>query len=101
MKNKLINNNKGETLVETLFSILIITLSAVIFATMSVTASQLDNRSEKAKENLNSHMIAAEEQTGTGTQGKLIIKSSDGTVLDDKNVLFYGNDGIYSFKAEQ
>ncbi|NCB62073.1 MAG: hypothetical protein EOM52_00415 [Clostridia bacterium] len=56
---------KGETLAETVASILIIALASVIFATMALSATRLNAAANTADQAFYAELSAAETQTGT------------------------------------
>lgn len=99
-------DNGGETLVEVLASILIVTLSiALLFSTILASIS-IDRKARAAEKVFNTSLEKAEEQTTEVTvidnKVKIETKKLDGTLVTppDKaevSVNFYGGKGAWSF----
>lgn len=63
-------SNKGETLTETLVSLIIMTLASIILATLLVSSSRIIGRAKEYDEALNNELNAAE--LGTGSSSGLV-----------------------------
>lgn len=98
-KNRL---NAGETLIETLAAILLITLSGIMFLQVTTSSTQLSQKAREMDVKYEQALSAAEEQ-------KTVLKS--GTVIVDGKsyeVVFYSgedsggslNDVLVSYSAE-
>ena len=73
-----LRNCAGETLIETLVSILIVTLASVVLVQMVVTGCQIDTESGKADKMFSSLLAEAEgEETSKGS-GTVTISGTNG-----------------------
>ncbi|MDD4844931.1 MAG: hypothetical protein PHU31_11490 [Anaerotignum sp.] len=100
MKEKL--GTKGETIIETLVAILILTVSAMLLAEVSAAAVRMNQKIEDVDKNYRDELAVVEKQDAS-FKGEITIKRlSDGhTYTYDVN--FFGNEGdltSYQAKAE-
>lgn len=91
-------SQRGETLVETLASILIAALSVALLFTCVTASVQMHRISRRADEGYYDALSAAETQTGTALPGTAELTGSGGTV--DLNIRLYGGEGMYAYSAE-
>lgn len=94
---KKLKQKKGETLVETLFSMLIAVLSMGILCMAVMTATNLNMQTREMDEKYNSELRAVESLEGDNEVKVLTItfKSEDGSILHESTtaeVTMYGGD---------
>lgn len=93
-------NNKGETLIETLVAILILTISAMLLAGMSATAIRINRSTEVVDATYRTEVVATEKREN-GRTGKITIAEGVGGKTYDYNVDYFGiKDGLTSYKAK-
>lgn len=98
-------DNKGETLVEVLASILIGALSVALLFSTVLASINIDRKAKAADEVFSESLIGAEEQTTavgvTDNKVKVEVKKTDGSISPgtdkDVTVNFYGGKGAWSF----
>ncbi len=73
-----LKNCAGETLIETLISILIVTLASVVLVQMVITGCQIDVESGKADKMFSSALAAAEGEKTSRGSGTVTIGGADG-----------------------
>lgn len=108
MRNKL-RDDRGETLIEVLASILICTLSVSLLFGAIMTSSGIDSRTQALDEQYYQDLTRAERQwAGAGTDPgdvytapaavTVTVKSGEGNVRDvTSKVNFYGSDRLLSY----
>jgi hypothetical protein len=100
MKKKL--GTKGETLIETLVAIIILTVSAMLLAVVTATSVRMNQKIEDVDKNYRDE-LAVVEKRDTSFEGKITIQRlSDGHSYT-YDVNFFGNEGdltSYQAKAE-
>ena len=109
MTGRKLNDNRGETLVEMLASILIAALSVAVLFTCCTAAVEMGKETRAADEAYYGYLSAAE------GQGKVLVKDENGNDISSTtgqvnvdgnsaeiivNVKLYGGDGMYSYKKE-
>ncbi len=88
---------KGETILETLVAILIITFSSIMLVNLTLTATKINKVVEQEDSQFREDLMVAE-QALTGTNGEVTIESDGSTYTYD--VEYYGkDDGLYSYRA--
>lgn len=88
MRRKLARRS-GETLIETLVSVLIVTLASIVLVQAVLTSVQIGSSSGSADKAFSSALTAAEEQKSPAGSGTVTL-SKDGTVYDSAKVQYYG-----------
>ncbi len=91
----------GETMVETLVTMLIIGLSAVLFLTMVGAAGKIFRKAEKGYNELYGKIAEADVQEGAlpdgGGVGTITVKGEGALSTDNFTVDWYGNDYVRSY----
>ena len=88
--------SKGETLVETLVAILIITFSAIILINMTIASTNINRKVESSDANFRDELAAAEGLQNPA-KGQIAVKSESGTYK--YSVEYYGKeDGLRSYR---
>ena len=88
--------SKGETLVETLVAIVIITFSAIILVNMTIASTNINRKVESSDTNFRDELAAAEGLQNLA-KGQITVKSESGTYK--YSVEYYGKeDGLRSYR---
>lgn len=88
---------KGETILETLFAILIITFSSIMLVNVTLTATRINKVIEQEDTEFREDLMEAEKAV-TGTNGEVKITSNESNYTYD--VEYFGkDDGLYSYRA--
>lgn len=89
---------KGETLIETLVAILILTISAMVLAEMTATSVRINRSVENIDAEYRTNLAAVENRTSP-EDGTISIKSGEKTFSYE--VEYYGKvDGLTSYKLK-
>lgn len=83
-----LKNRSGETLIETLVSILIVTLASVVLVQMVITSVQISSKSGSADKDFSAALTAAEEESTKIGQGTVTITGNGNTYSASVN--YYG-----------
>jgi type II secretory pathway pseudopilin PulG len=86
---------RGESLVESMVSILIFTLSSVLFFTMVTSATRINQTVKESDQALQTQRLAMEGRTESTTTGTVTITTSNGSTLVDVKVV--GENGVYAY----
>lgn len=96
MRNTHKRASKGETLVETLVAIVIITFSAIILVNMTIASTNINRKVESSDTNFREELAAAEGLQNPA-KGQITAKSESGTYR--YSVEYYGKeDGLRSYR---
>lgn len=93
-----LKSQRGETLVETMASIIIAVLSVALLFTCVMAGAQIDRMAQDADVAYYADLTAAEMQMGEGKSGKVTIIGSGTTEIPIS--LYggaYGGEGMYSY----
>lgn len=94
-----LKSQRGETLVETMASIVIAALSVALLFTCVVTSVQLDHMAKRMDEAYYKALTAAETQTADeehpAKSGK--VKIAGGSTWEELDVSLYGGEGMYAY----
>lgn len=95
-----LKSQRGETLVETMASILIAALSVALLFTCVMVSTQIDRMGQKADEAYYKALTAAETQTADADcpekNGRVIIAGQSG-VKEVLDITLYGGEGMYAY----
>lgn len=101
-----LRNNKGETLVEVLASIVIATLSVALLFSYIMASSDMDKTAREADEPYYAALSAAEAREASGQPARVAITKERPTdavpspsPAVTQNVTIYGKDGVFSYKV--
>lgn len=98
MKKKVKRVNSGETLVETLLAILIISLVSIAFFSSAIAAANINKKVGDADRELQKELMIAEEGNGN-RDGIVTVETDEGNF--DYNVKFSGdNSKLASYKLK-
>ena len=83
---KKLRGKAGESLVETLCSILIFTLASVAMYSMVMASNSINAKAKEADQNLRDQMIVVEKAEGNGVPGHVVmtIDSGDNVPVQDR-----------------
>lgn len=100
---KKLRNNRGETLVEVLASILIASLSVALLFGCVMASSNMDREARELDEKHYNALTAAEGQTGPAVGNSEVTITNDAITgllekTQDVSVGIYGGEGLYSYK---
>lgn len=95
---KKIRDDRGETLVEVLASILIASLSVALLFGCVMASSNMDRDAKKLDGEHYAALTAAEVQSGEGTSGQVKVKNPNNGAEKDLDIKIYGASGLYSYK---
>lgn len=99
---KKLRENRGETLVEVLASILIASLSVALLFGCVMASSNMDRDARKLDAEHYKYLSEAEAQSGAGTSAKVTVTNDAVTDLTAKtkevSVNIYGGAKMYSYK---
>ena len=95
---KKLRNDRGETLVEVLASILIAALSVGLLFGCVMASSRMDSQARELDAEHYAALTAAELRLGTGVSGTVRIRNSDNGMEKSLSVKIYGGPGLYSYK---
>lgn len=102
MKRLKLRSERGETLVEVLASILIVSLSVMMVAGSVMASSRVDVETEKLDKKHYEALTNAETHGGDEMTGMTVtIKGSAGTVPVTPDITIYGNAGAGMFSYER
>lgn len=87
-----LKSQRGETLVETMASIVIAALSVALLFTCVMAASQINRMAREADEAYYADLTAAETQAAVAKSGTIKISEKP------FDISLYGGEGMYSFK---
>ncbi len=87
-----LQSRRGETMVEMLVSMMILTLTICLLVTMIVVSYQFDRQAREADNKFKEDLAAAENFTGAHTSGKIILKPDGGPSVEI-DVEIYSKDG--------
>lgn len=88
---------KGETILETLIAILIITFSSVMLVNLTLTATRMNKDTEQEDNKFREDLMDAE-KAESGTNGDVTISSGGSSYT--YQVEYFGKDnGLYSYRA--
>ncbi len=84
---KKLNSNRGETLIESLVSVIIVSLATLLFVSLITAASNLNSRQKEADSKFYASMAKVESLAGTDRDGKersidVTIKNEVGITLE-------------------
>ena len=96
---KTLRNDRGETLVEALASILIATLSILVLFTGLAVAFQMNQAARRTDETFYQRLNAAERQTEAVAQGQVKVELG-GAAPVTFDVDVFGGEGLYSYKSK-
>lgn len=106
MKQKL-RNNRGETLVEVMASILISALSVALLFSCVAASFDMDKDAKELDKNHYKYLSAAETKDGTSSEGgaaksgELTIQNTAGAGLSGQvDILLYGGGGMWSYELK-
>ncbi len=100
IKRKLLGDQRGETLIETLAAIVICTLATVVLLSATVTAVNLNKQANDLGQVLQQEQQAAELSRGTTSVGTVTIKGT-GTALGQKaeyDIDYYGGEHLRAYR---
>lgn len=98
-----LNDNRGETLVEMLASILIAALAVALLFTCCMASVQMGRQARAADERYYENLSAAEKRGEplVGDAEVIVAKADEPTVTQPVDVSLYGGDGMYSYQWEK
>lgn len=94
-----IKEKRGETLLETLASILIFTFSSIVMLTMLSAAVRLNQRAKEADRVHASQMLTAEMAEAPSTAQGTVLFTVNGTAQPVPVELYRAEEGLYSYFA--
>lgn len=90
-----LKSQRGETLVETMASIVIAALSVALLFTCVMAASQINRMAQEADEAYYKALTAAETQAAAAKSGKMEISEKE------FDISLYGGEGLYSYALKE
>lgn len=104
-----LKNKRGETLVETLFAILIFTFASVTMYSMITSAVSITNQTKNAEEANQAQLIVAEQAQGEGKSASISLTLTETPVGDTEQrlgevaVKIYGgeNGELYAYYVDR
>lgn len=90
------NDNRGETLVELLASILIAALSVAVLFTCCTAAVEMGREARAADEAYYQYLSAAEGRTEPAEEGSVKVEGNSGGI--EVAIEIYGGGGMYSYQ---
>lgn len=98
---KKLRNNRGETLVEVMASIVIAALSVALLFSCAMASSNMDRNARDVDGKYYQALSAAEGRDGTAlSSGKVEIKNTDSDVQSDITISIHGGEGLYSYRED-
>lgn len=98
---KKLRNNRGETLVEVMASIVIAALSVALLFSCAMASSNMDRNAQDVDGKYYQALSAAEGRDGTAlSSGKVEIKNTDSDVQSDITISIHGGEGLYSYRED-
>lgn len=102
MKRLKLRSERGETLVEVLASVLIVTLSVMMLVGSVMASSRVDVETEKLDKKHYKALTSAETHGGDEMTGMTVtIKGSAGTVTPDITIYGDAGAGMYSYVRKE
>lgn len=97
-----LRNNRGETLVEVMASIVIAALSVALLFSCAMASSNMDRNARDVDGKYYQALSAAEGRDGTALgSGKVTIQNQDdSTKKSEPTVNIYGGEGLYSYRED-
>lgn len=98
-----LKDNRGETLVEMLASILIAALAVALLFTCCMASVQMGGQARAADERYYDNLSAAEKREAplSGDAKVIVAKTDEPTVTQPVDVSLYGGDGMYSYQWKE
>lgn len=95
-----LDDNRGETLVEMLASILIAALAVALLFTCCMASVQMGGQARAADKRYYENLSAAEKRGEplSGDAEVIVAKTDEPTVTQPVDVSLYGGDGMYSYQ---
>lgn len=91
-----LKDNRGETLVEMLASILIAALAVALLFTCCMASVQMGGQARAADKRYYENLSAAESRTKTEGNGQVNVAGNGNSV--EVQIQLYGGDGMYSYQ---
>lgn len=91
-----LKDNRGETLVEMLASILIAALAVALLFTCCMASVQMGRQARAADKRYYENLSAAESRTKTEGNGQVNVAGNGNSV--EVQIQLYGGDGMYSYQ---
>ena len=88
--------NRGETLIETLIAVLILTFSSIMFLNMTLSSVKINSASQQKDAEFREDLMEAEKEE-TGRIGKITIKTDQSSYSYQVEYYGKGNDGMISY----
>lgn len=97
-----LRDNKGETIVEVLISIVVASLSVAFLFSCIITSSNMEKDAKEADKEFYTALSGAEERKTELTEGNVEITLELSTpVHTDVPISIYGDDGVYSYDKKE
>ena len=102
---KKLRSRAGESLVESLAAILVVTMASIVMYSMVTAAADINMAAKRNDQAVQEQMAVAERGNGTGATGIIRLYIQDGVneaVVSVVNVDVYGGDGeLYAYYARE
>ena len=96
-----LTSRAGESLVESLLSILIFTLASIAMYSMVTAAADINTTAKETDRTVQEQLVIAEKAEGTPSLGTVTMKLGDVTIDSSEVYIYGGNDGaLYAYFAE-
>lgn len=95
-----LHSRRGETLVEILVAILIIALSAGLFATMYTASMRINLTAREQDEAFYAAVEDLEEMSGSGSSGTVNYEPEGGGSATSESVELFTRDGMTAYKID-
>lgn len=93
---KKLRQKKGETLVETMFSLLIAVLAIALLTSCIMAATAINHKTQKIDEKYSTQLQQAEGMYGTPKEAEVKIMFGDGSHIIVEVELYGDEDGMFS-----
>ena len=95
---KKLQDERGETFIEVLASILITALSVTLMFGCVMASSHMERKAERLDEQHYAALTAAEERTGAAVLGSVRLVNQDNSQEHSLAIAIYGGEGMYSYR---
>ena len=92
-----VRSRRGESLIETLAAILILTMASIVLYSMITTSADINMKADAMAKTNQTNLVAVEQADGTHTQGTVTF-TINGDTLCSQNIWVFGStDKLYAY----
>ena len=92
-----VRSRRGESLIETLAAILILTMASIVLYSMITTSADINMKADAMAKTNQTNLVAVEQANGAHTQGTVTIKINGATQCSQDSWVFGSTDKLYAY----